>query len=127
MSERSAYRDELEAAHARIARLEGVLAEQTDGDARARRIAALLRERAAVAEATEPPDVWPKLVWLFVVFWVVGIAFLIDHDWIFGTLALVSPFVMGLVAQRVLNANAAAALRQVELIDERLAELEKGA
>jgi hypothetical protein len=126
MSERSAYRDELEAAHARIARLEGLLAEQTHGDARARQIAALLRERAAVASATEPPDVWPKLVWFFVVFWVAAIAFLIDGDGIVGILALVTPAVIGVVAQRVLNASAAAALKQVELIDERLAKLEKG-
>jgi hypothetical protein len=120
-----AYRNELAAAQARIAQLEKVVRERSAADAKASTIAALLRERARAVEAVEPRNVWAMLRWSFVVFGVVALAFVVDGDWLFGGLAAVAPALMGLVGQRIADANAAAASRQIALIDERLAEAER--
>jgi hypothetical protein len=125
MSVSDAYRNELAAAQARISQLEKIVRERSANDAKASTIAALLRERARAVENVEPRNAWAWLKWRFLIFGVVAIGFVVDGDWLFGGLALVAPFVMGLVGQRMADANAAAASRQVALIDERLAELER--
>ena len=120
-----AYRNELAAAQARIEQLEKIVRERSANDAKASTIAALLRERARAVEAVEPRNVWTMLKWSYVVFGVTALAFVVDGDWVFGGLALVAPAAMGLVGQRIADANAAAATRQIALIDDRLAEAER--
>jgi hypothetical protein len=118
------YRDELAAAQARIETLERQVAESSEVGARARTIAALLRERAGVAAAIRPVHVWPRLWWMFVVLWVAGGVLAAEGDWVFGGLALLAPLLVGFVGQAIVRSNAAAAVRQIALIDARLAELQ---
>jgi hypothetical protein len=120
-----AYRDELSAAQARIELLERQLSEERASSQHAATLAALIRERARAVGATEPPRIWPKLILVFVVFWLTGAAFLFDGDWFFGTAALLAPFLMGAVGQKILDANAAANSRQLALVDQRIAEIER--
>jgi hypothetical protein len=126
MSDRNPHRDALEAAHARIAELERVVAERRGEDARSHEMAALLRERAHVVEQTTPVNVWRMLRYGFVVCPLAALAFAVDRDWPIAVITLVVPFAMAVVGQRFARGNAEAALRQVALIDRRLAELEKG-
>jgi len=120
-----AYRDELAAANARIAQLEQIVAAQGSDGVRQKRIAALVRERGMALQSTEPPNVWRMLRWMFIVFPCTGVAFVVDRDWVVGGLAIVLPFVIGSVGQRIANGNAAAAQRQVALIDAQIGQLEK--
>jgi hypothetical protein len=115
------YRDELAAAHARIAQLEEERGHA--GSARTTEIAALERERAGLVTTHEPQDVWRKLVWFFIAFWATAVAFLIDGDYIFGSLAVAGPFLIGKIWQRVLMGDAERAARQLVLVDARIAEL----
>jgi hypothetical protein len=125
MTGRDPHRDPLEAAHARIAELERVVAEQSGQDAESRAIAALQRERASALERTTPPNVWSMLRYMFVVFPVVAIGLAYDRDWLLAVVALLAPFAMAVGGQSFARSNAAGAARQVALIDERLAEIEK--
>jgi hypothetical protein len=127
MSDRNPHRDALEAAHARIAELERVVAEHRGQDARSHETAALLRERAQVVEQTTPPNVWRMLRYGFVVCPLAALAFAADRDWLIAVITLGAPFAMAVVGQRFARSNAEAALRQIALIDKRLAEIEKGA
>jgi hypothetical protein len=127
MPDRDPHRDALAAAHARIAELERIVAERRGQDADSRAVAALLRERAAAAQGTTPRNVWMMLRYVFVVFPIVAITLAVDHDWVLAAVALIAPFAMALVGQSAARGSAEAAARQVALIDERLAEIEKRA
>jgi len=124
MSGGDAYRDDLAAAQARIANLEKLVAADRGASAQARTVAALLAERARIVGGVEPPHVWSRLRYFFVVFGVVAIAFAADHDWLFASLAVAAPFLMGFIGQRFVVSNAAASARQLALIDERLRAIE---
>jgi len=123
VSSRDPHRDPLEAAHARIAELELVVAEQRTRDAASSTLVALQRERASAVERMKPPNVWSMLRYVFVVFPVVALGLAYDGDWILAVVAVVAPFAMAVLGQSFARGNAAAAARQVALIDERLAEL----
>jgi hypothetical protein len=120
-----AYRDELSAAQARIERLERELAERKGATGQAAMLIALQRERASLVGTTEPASIGSKLLFVYVVFWVAAAAFLFDHDWVFGVLALFAPFAVGVLGQKILDSNAAAASRQRALVEERIAEIER--
>jgi hypothetical protein len=125
VSARDPHRDPLEAAHARIAELERVVAEQRGQDAASRTLIALQRERAAALERMTPPNVWSMLRYVFVVFPVVAIGLAYDRDWILAVVAVAAPFGMAVLGRSFARSNAAAAARQVALIDEKLAAMDK--
>ena len=126
MSAGNGYRDDLVAAQQRIAELERRVASSLGTSAVAARLAALVRERAAVVAATKPRSVWRMLVWIFVVFFGVAIAFAHDGAWVFAGLAVAAPFGVGVVGQRISNANVKAAIQQLALIDQEIAAIEQG-
>jgi hypothetical protein len=121
-----AYRDELAAAQARIAELERVVAAQSASEAQARQITALLRERDR-ASAVPPRSILGVFIWMIVCVVAIGaaIACAVDHDWVVTILAIGAPGVLWLVDRRLAASNAAAAKRQVALIDERLAKMQR--
>ncbi|HEY1691050.1 MAG TPA: hypothetical protein VGG39_02745 [Polyangiaceae bacterium] len=126
MPDEGPYRDELAAARARIADLERRLADLGSQDARARRLAALVRERTHVDARLEVPGVWPRMVWLFVVFAGVGAVLLFRGDLVLGVFSLVAPVAMGVGATRFFAAETDAARRQRTLVEQEIAALERG-
>jgi hypothetical protein len=126
MPDEAPYRDDLAAARERIADLERRLADLGSQDARARRLAALVRERTHVDARREAPSVWRRMGWLFVVFAGVGAVFLVRGDLVLGVLALLAPVGMGVGATRLYAAETDAARRQRTLLDQEIAALERG-
>jgi hypothetical protein len=121
MSEQAPYRDELAAAHARIAALEKNANANGRISAAAARLAALQRERmhlTAASDSEQPMQVRP--IWVHVVLLSVGVAFLRDRDWVLACMAVLAiPLI-----QWLNRANVAKARRDGEVFDEQIRKAE---
>ena len=120
------YRDDLAAAHERIAELEKERAEAVVPTREAARLAALEREKRHVLAELEAGDGglgwvlgWP----FYVPFGLGAIAFLLDGDPIFAGLAVVSAVFIRWVAKKMLASSRANARRHLEQLDAEIARL----
>ena len=121
-----AYRDELAAAHERIADLERERAASIAPTREAAKLAALERERRSVLAELESPmgGLGSVLGWKFYIPFVgVAVAFLLDGDPLFASLAVGAAFFLHWVARKVVTSNRRNAERHLALLEAEIARL----
>ena len=120
------YRDDLAAAHERIADLERERAESKAPTREAARLAALERERRHVLAELEAPGagLGSVLGWKFYLpFGAGAVAFLLDGDPLFAVLAIVAGVFLRWIAQKIVASNRASSERHLAQLEAEIARL----